>query len=114
GALERLVAGPQVVRRFAGRADARVLPGGCVDAVGDRDDLARVLHVAPHGARDLGVQLGDRVGAAGQAGAGGRHVERIAADLPHLPVDQLAAGPEPAQLGGGGPPVAGGGGGGGG
>src|SRR4029450_608448 len=68
-ALERLVARPQLVRRVAGGADARVLPGGRVDPVGDRDDLAGLLHVAPHGARDLGVELGDRVGAPDKTGA---------------------------------------------
>ena len=97
--LQVLAGLPEPFRRSARLAHAGVLPGRDVYPVGDRDDLARALDVVPHGARHLGVELGDGVRATGQAQAGDRHVEGIAADLLHLPVDQLAAGAEPAQLG---------------
>src|SRR5262249_58285521 len=42
---------------------------------------------------------GAGVRARGRPQAGARHVEGVAADLAHLPVDQLAAGAEAAQLG---------------
>ena len=59
---------------------------------------AAVLHVRPHGARGLPVQLRHRVGQVGQAQAGHRHVERVAADLGQLARHQLAAGPEAPQV----------------
>ncbi len=69
-----------------------------MDPVGDRDDGRRVLHVRPHGARGLAVQLRHRVGQVGQAQAGHRHVEWVAADLGQLARHQLAPGAEPAQV----------------
>src|SRR5437667_239445 len=75
---------PPAVGRAAGLVDARVLPGRHVYAVGDGEDLARALDVAPHGARDLAVELRDRIGAAGEAEPGDGHVEGIAPDDAHL------------------------------
>ena len=83
-ALERVVRRPPAVGRAAGLVDARVLPGRHVHAVGDGEDLARALDVAPHGARDLAVELRDRIGAAGEAEPGDGHVEGIAPDDAHL------------------------------
>src|SRR5205823_4467602 len=61
-------------------------------------DLARALDVAPHGARDLAVELRNRVGAAGEAEPGDGHVEGIAADGAHLRLAQAAAGAQSAEL----------------
>ena len=88
--------------------NARILPGPDVHAVGDGDDGRCRLHMSPHGARGVAVELGHGIGEARQAQPGHGHVERIAAQLPELGGDQLAAGPQPSQVGEGVDLVAGG------
>ena len=94
--LERPVCRPEPGGRSARFADAGVLPGRHVDAVGDRDDGTGARDRIPHAPRDLAVQRRDRVRPPRQPETGDRHAERIAADLLHLPVDELAARPKTA------------------
>ncbi len=97
--MRRLAHAQEAVVGRERRGNARVLPRADVHAIRHRDDGRGAVHVRPHGARRLAVELGDGVGGARQAQPRHRHVERVAADVAHLAVHQLAARSEPAQVG---------------
>jgi hypothetical protein len=97
-ALHHLMRRPERVGRVDRVADAHVLPRRCVHAVRDRNDLGRAVHVVPHRPRHLAVQLRHAVRAPRQPEARDRHVERVAADLQHLAVDEVARRAQAAEL----------------
>jgi hypothetical protein len=85
------------ISRRADRSASSPASAAAVHAVGDGDDGRGAVHMRPHGARRLAVELRHGVGAAGESQPGHGHVERVAADLAQLGLHELAAGAEASQ-----------------